>query len=87
MLPAGTVEAIAAAGHRIFYDLSYLGATDPGARFDISHPAVSYAAVSFSKPYGLFYYRIGFTFAREELVRIGKTKSLAAPRMNDTHVA
>src|SRR5262249_8363238 len=33
--------------------------------FDVSHPNIVAAAISFSKPFGLFYYRIGFTFSRE----------------------
>ena len=55
-----------AAGHHVFYDLSYLGSTSPVV-FDLSHERIAFAAVSFSKPYGLFYYRIGFTFAREPI--------------------
>lgn len=60
------VNKICEAGHKIFYDLAYLGATD-FHRFDLSHPNIIAAVVSFSKPYGLFYYRIGFTFTKEEI--------------------
>lgn len=60
------IEAVLAAGHQVFYDLSYLEST-PGARFDLSHPGVFAAVISFSKPFGLFYYRVGFTFAREPI--------------------
>jgi histidinol-phosphate/aromatic aminotransferase/cobyric acid decarboxylase-like protein len=67
LLPEGVIAAIANAGHKIFYDLSYMGSTSPGACFDLTHPNVAFAAISFSKPYGLFYYRVGFTFAREEI--------------------
>jgi histidinol-phosphate/aromatic aminotransferase/cobyric acid decarboxylase-like protein len=63
LLPRELIDAVLAAGHRVFYDLSYLDATPP-AVFDLSHPNVAAAAISFSKPYGLFYYRIGFTFSR-----------------------
>lgn len=63
LLPRALVDAVTEAGHRVFYDLSYLDATPPAA-FDLSHPSIAAAAISFSKPYGLFYYRIGFTFAR-----------------------
>jgi histidinol-phosphate/aromatic aminotransferase/cobyric acid decarboxylase-like protein len=35
--------------------------------FDLSHPNVVAAVISFSKPYGLFYYRIGFNFCREAI--------------------
>lgn len=64
IVPAAAIAAVAAAGHRIFYDLSYLGSTAPHT-FDVAHPAIDAVAISFSKPYGLFYYRIGFLFARE----------------------
>lgn len=60
------ILAICEAGHKLFYDLSYLGTTGP-VTFDVSHPNVAAVAISFSKPYGLFYYRIGFTFSREAI--------------------
>jgi histidinol-phosphate/aromatic aminotransferase/cobyric acid decarboxylase-like protein len=66
IIPAERIAAIAEAGHQIFYDLSYLDATDP-AVFAVGHPNVAAVAFSFSKPFGLFYYRIGFTFAREPI--------------------
>jgi histidinol-phosphate/aromatic aminotransferase/cobyric acid decarboxylase-like protein len=64
IVPSEQIMAIAEAGHRIFYDLSYLGATD-ACVFDINHPNIIVVAISFSKPYGLFYYRIGFILSRE----------------------
>jgi histidinol-phosphate/aromatic aminotransferase/cobyric acid decarboxylase-like protein len=64
IIPPQKIQAILEAGHKVFYDLSYLGATEPAA-FDLSHPNVAVAAISFSKPYGLFYYRVGFTLCRE----------------------
>lgn len=63
-LPPGFIDRICEAGHQVFYDLSYLGSTDP-ARYAVEHPNVAAVAVSFSKTYGLFYSRIGFLFARE----------------------
>jgi histidinol-phosphate/aromatic aminotransferase/cobyric acid decarboxylase-like protein len=66
IVPGEKIQAIAGAGHKIFYDLSYLGATLPH-RYDVSHPNVDAVAISFSKPYGLFYYRIGFLFSRESM--------------------
>lgn len=66
IVPPEKIEAIAEAGHKVFYDLSYLGTTGPTV-FDLSHPNVVAAAISFSKPYGLFYYRVGFTFCREPI--------------------
>lgn len=66
IVPAAKILAIAEAGHKVFYDLAYLGATAP-AVFDVGHPNIVAAVVSFSKPYGLFYYRVGFTFCREPI--------------------
>ncbi len=66
LLPEEEVLAIAEAGHRLFYDLAYLGSTAPH-RYDLSHPSVFAVALSFSKTYGLFYDRVGFTLARQEI--------------------
>ncbi|MCU0241832.1 MAG: hypothetical protein MUF51_05360 [Vicinamibacteria bacterium] len=63
VIPDEKIRAVCDAGHAVFYDLSYLGATDPQT-FDVSHPQIAAVACSFSKPYGLFYYRIGFLFTR-----------------------
>ncbi|MDD3102186.1 MAG: hypothetical protein PHE59_03510 [Patescibacteria group bacterium] len=57
------INNICQAGHKIIYDLTYLGMTDLH-HFDISHPNIIAVLVSFSKPYGLFYYRLGFAFSR-----------------------
>lgn len=65
-LPDGLIYDICEAGHKVFYDMSYLGTTTPMV-YDLSHPNIVAAAISFSKPYGLFYYRIGFTFSREPI--------------------
>ncbi len=63
IIPPERIQAICDAGHQVFYDLAYLGMTEP-AVFDLSHPNVAAAVISYSKPFGLFYYRIGFTFSR-----------------------
>jgi histidinol-phosphate/aromatic aminotransferase/cobyric acid decarboxylase-like protein len=73
VLPREIVAGVLAAGHRVFYDLSYLGATPPVV-FDLSHPGVAVAAISFSKPFGLFYYRVGFTFARRPIAALEANK-------------
>ena len=57
------IRAICDAGHQVFYDLSYFGTTEP-TLYDLAHPNIAAAVISFSKPFGLFYYRIGFTFCR-----------------------
>jgi histidinol-phosphate/aromatic aminotransferase/cobyric acid decarboxylase-like protein len=66
LVAPGRIQAICDAGHQVFYDLSYLGTTDP-TQYDLSHPNIAVAAISLSKPFGLFYYRIGFTFSRGEI--------------------
>lgn len=66
VVPPARILAIVEAGHQVFYDLSYLGATDP-TTFDVSHPNIAAATISFSKPFGLFYYRVGFTFCRQPI--------------------
>ena len=63
IVPPERIRAICDAGHQVFYDLAYLGMTDP-AVYDLSHPNIAAAVISYSKPFGLFYYRIGFTFSR-----------------------
>jgi histidinol-phosphate/aromatic aminotransferase/cobyric acid decarboxylase-like protein len=57
------IHAVAEAGHRIFYDLAYLGSTSSHT-FDVSHNNIVAVATSFSKTFGLFYYRQGFGFTR-----------------------
>jgi len=66
IIPNEFINRICEAGHRVFYDLTYVGLTREH-RFDVSHRNIFAAAVSFSKPFGLFYYRAGFTFSREEI--------------------
>ena len=69
----GRIRAICDAGHQVFYDLSYLGTTEP-ATYDLNHPNIAAAAISFSKPFGLFYYRIGFTFSRTRVPALDANK-------------
>ncbi len=66
IIPNEFINKILEAGHKVFYDLTYVGSTQPYV-FDVSHPNIFAAVVSFSKPYGLFYYRVGFAFSREEI--------------------
>ncbi len=56
-------------GHKVIYDASYVGTTIPH-NFEVSHPNILAVLVSFSKPFGLFYYRVGFTFSRIELTTL-----------------
>lgn len=63
VLPDGLVESLLNAGHRIVYDLAYLGTTDQ-FQYDLMHEGIDAALVSLSKPYGLFSHRIGLSLFR-----------------------
>jgi hypothetical protein len=66
ILPDLLVRLLADKGHRIVLDLAYLGSTAP-TQIDVSHPNVIAVAMSLSKPYGLFRWRIGYLFSRAEV--------------------
>jgi hypothetical protein len=65
IIPNAEVSSMANA-QKVFYDLSYLGSTE-FHEFDLTHNNIDAVAVSFSKPYGLFYYRIGMLFSKHEI--------------------
>ncbi len=73
ILPDDLIKSIGDAGHEIIYDLTYLGLTKPH-NFDLSHTAISTVIVSLSKPFGLYYYRIGFCFTRRERLTLKVNK-------------
>lgn len=58
------IDQIADVGHKVIVDLAYLGMTKR-QKFNYSHPNIVAILTSMSKPFGLFYYRVGFTFSRE----------------------
>jgi len=66
IIPNQFINEICEAGHKVFYDLAYMGSTKQH-KFDLEHENIAAAVTSFSKPYGTFYDRIGFTFSREEI--------------------
>jgi hypothetical protein len=59
--------------HRVILDLAYLGMTRP-LGLDVSHPNVEAVVTSFSKPFGLYYHRIGLTFTRQPVASLYGTK-------------
>lgn len=66
IIPNEYVRELCDSGHRVVVDLAYVGATRP-YEFDVSHENITAVVMSFSKPYGVFRFRIGgFTFSREE---------------------
>lgn len=67
------INNIADLGHEIVLDLAYLGMTEK-YKFDISHKNIVAVLTSMSKPFGLFYYRVGFTFSKESVKTLYGTK-------------
>jgi hypothetical protein len=67
LLPEGAIGRLCDEGHLVVLDLAYAGATAPHV-FDVSHPNILAVVLSFSKPYGVFRFRIGgFTFSRDAM--------------------
>ena len=67
LLPQGAIGELCDCGHLAVLDLAYAGATAPHV-YDVSHPNILAVVLSFSKPYGVFRFRIGgFTFSRDEM--------------------
>ncbi len=66
IIPNEFINGLCDAGHKVVVDLSYVGATKP-YQFDVSHENIPAVLMSLSKPYGLFRFRIGFTFSREPM--------------------
>jgi histidinol-phosphate/aromatic aminotransferase/cobyric acid decarboxylase-like protein len=56
-------DQILESGHEIIYDATYVGLTQPHV-FNVSHPNIKAVICSLSKPFGLYYHRIGFVFSR-----------------------
>ena len=61
-----TIQEICDRGNKIFLDLAYVGSTK-GHEFNASHENISALFLSFSKPYGVFRFRIGFTLSQEPI--------------------
>lgn len=61
-----TINSLCEAGHKVILDLAYVGSTKDYV-FDVSHPNIQTVLLSWSKPYGLFRFRIGATFSRTSI--------------------
>lgn len=61
-----TIRELCDNGNKVYLDLAYVGSTKEHT-FDVSHENIPGVFMSFSKPYGVFRFRIGFTFSREPL--------------------
>jgi hypothetical protein len=68
LLPDGLLDAILQR-HEVVLDLSYLGMTRP-LGIDLSHPSICAVVASLSKPYGLYYFRLGLCWTREPLASL-----------------
>jgi hypothetical protein len=67
IIPNEFINELCENNHKVVLDFAYVGATKK-YNFDVSHPNIEAVAMSFSKPYGVFRFRIGgFTFAKEEV--------------------
>ena len=60
------INKICDLGHEVVFDATYIGLTRKN-EFDISHSNIIAVIVSFSKPFGLYYHRIGLTFSRKKI--------------------
>jgi len=63
IIPNAVINSYCEAGHKVILDLAYIGSTEDYI-FDVSHPNIQTVLLSWSKPYGLFWFRIGATFSR-----------------------
>lgn len=64
IISSETIKELCDEGNKVFLDLAYVGSTKENV-FDVSHENIPTVFMSFSKPYGLFRFRMGFTFSRE----------------------
>lgn len=64
IIPNEFIEELCDNGHKVALDLAYAGSTEP-YEFNLGNENVEKIFLSFSKPYGIFRFRIGFTFSRE----------------------
>jgi len=66
IIPNTDILSLCQVGHRIVYDATYVGLTQPHL-FSLTHPNIIAVITSLSKPFGLYYYRLGFAFTRFEM--------------------
>lgn len=63
------IAKIGDSGHEIYYDISYFWITKPFV-MDISHPAIQWVFTSLSKPFWLYYYRVGMYLSKREMLTL-----------------
>lgn len=60
------IKNICNLGHEVVIDVSYIGTTRQ-YQLDLTHQNIIAVLVSMSKPFGLFYYRVGLAFTRNQI--------------------
>jgi hypothetical protein len=60
------VNDICDAGHKVVYDATYVGCV-PRFTVNLSNQNIMAILASMSKPFGMFYYCVGFAFIIEEI--------------------
>jgi len=66
IIPNEKIMDLCNKGHKVMLDLAYVGSTRQH-QFDVNHENIPAAFLSFSKPYGIFRFRMGFTFSRKPI--------------------
>lgn len=61
------VDRVIAAGHKVVLDLAYVGMTLKPMNLNVNNPDVLAVFGSMSKPFGLYYFRIGFAFTNRPI--------------------
>jgi histidinol-phosphate/aromatic aminotransferase/cobyric acid decarboxylase-like protein len=56
--------------HEVILDLAYMGMTIQPLNIDVTRPGIRAVVGSLSKPFGLYYYRIGFCYTRESVASL-----------------
>jgi hypothetical protein len=67
------IKNICDLGHEVVLDVSYIGTTKE-YQFDLTHPNIIAVLASMSKPFGLFYYRLGIAFTRRPMLTLYPNK-------------
>ncbi|MFA7285088.1 MAG: aminotransferase class I/II-fold pyridoxal phosphate-dependent enzyme, partial [Candidatus Absconditabacterales bacterium] len=73
IIPNDIIMKLCNHGHKIVYDITYVGLTSPQL-FDVTHPNILAVIASLSKPFGVYYHRIGFCFSRIPIMTLAPNK-------------
>lgn len=73
ILPDEIINKVLEVGHQVVLDLTYVGLIKPHV-FSADHPNLRAVVFSMSKPFGVFYHRVGLTFTKEEMLTLEPNK-------------